>query len=69
MKALQTQFSRSDDKNAADGFFCFYIRKKRKRFISVKDSKESFYSCFFNNPFDTKNMCCSCVDVSLYYLH
>lgn len=68
MKPLQTQFSRSDNKNAADGFFCFYIRKKRKRFLSVKDSKELLFLCF-NNPFDTKNTCCSCVDVSLYYLH
>lgn len=47
MKPLQTQFSRSDNKNAADGFFCFYIRKKRKRFLSVKDSKELLFLCFF----------------------
>lgn len=70
MKPLQTQFSRSDNKNAADGFFLLLYKKKKKTFFISEGLQRAFIPLFFfNNPFDTKNTCCSCVDVSLYYLH
>lgn len=37
MKPLQTQFSRSNNKNAADGLFLLFIFKKKKKMFYISE--------------------------------
>lgn len=47
MKPLQTQFSRSDNKNAADGFFLLLYKKKKKTFFISEGLQRAFIPLFF----------------------